>query len=184
MAFKSVLNKSVVLASFEHEIMLHAQGLAESGIYRRTRHNTVIIYKDRPKCMYDLTDHGGAIELNRIYTIDDEPLISSALKMAESRWPNNLVSHSCNDCLRMAPGLAIRADRHDGDPPSLICHLATACGDIRPAIKDMNEKADFLRELGVDTFHVWVDTELYEVPKSVWAFSVTLKERDTITAES
>lgn len=43
MAFKSVLNKSVVLESFEHEIMLHAQGLAESGIYRRTRHNTVII---------------------------------------------------------------------------------------------------------------------------------------------
>ncbi len=27
MAFKSVLNKSVVLESFEHEIMLHARGL-------------------------------------------------------------------------------------------------------------------------------------------------------------
>ncbi len=85
MAFTSVLNKPIVLESFEHEIMLHAQGLAESGIYRRTRHDTVIIYKGKPKCMYDVTDHGGAIALNRIYTIDDEPLISSALKMAESR---------------------------------------------------------------------------------------------------
>ncbi len=84
----------------------------------------------------------------------------------------------------MAPGLAIRADRPEGNPPSIICHLAAACGDIRPAFKDMNAKADFLRELGLDTFQVWVDTELYEVPKSVWAFSVTLKERDTITAES
>ncbi len=184
MAFKSVLNKPVVLESFEHEIMLHAQGLAESGIYRRTRHDTVIIYKGKPKCMYDVTDHGGAIALNRVYTIDDEPLISSALKMAESRWPTNLVSHSCDDCLRMAPGLAIRADRPEGDPASLICHLATACGDIRPAIKGMNEKADFLRALGVDAFHVWVDTELYEVPKSVWALSLALKERITITADN
>ena len=93
MAFKSVLNRPVVLESFEHEIMLHAQGLSESDIYRRTRHDIVIIYKDKPKCMYDITDHGGAIALNRIYTIDDEPLISSALKMAESRWPTCKLSH-------------------------------------------------------------------------------------------
>lgn len=77
----------------------------------------------------------------------------------------------------MAPGLAIRADRHEGDPASIICHLASACGDIRPALKDMKQKADFLRELGVDAFHVWGDTDLYEVPKAVWALSLTLKER-------
>ena len=176
MASKSVLNKPVVLESFEHELMLHAQVLAETNIYQGTSNDLVKIYQAKPKCLYRITDHGGAFSLNRVYTIDDEPAFSNSLKMAEARWPTDLTTHSCDDCLRMAPGLAIFADRPEGVPASIVCHLAAACGDIRLAIKDMNAKADFLREVGLDVFLIWVDTEKYHVPNSIWGPPMTPKK--------
>ena len=108
MASKSVLNKPIVLESFEHELMLHAQVLAETNLYQGTFHDVVKIYRAKLNCLYLITDHGGAFTLNRIYTIDDEPLFSNSLKLAEARWPTDLTTHTCEDCLRMAPGLGRR----------------------------------------------------------------------------
>jgi hypothetical protein len=177
MVFKSVVGVPLVMETVEQELMLHAQGIAESKICEGREHSVVLMYGEKPKCMYQIADHGGAFSMNRIYTFDDEQLLVGSLMSAESAWPTRLEVHNCPNCLRMAPGLATLILRADGSIASLICHLAAACGDAQEALNAMRSKAFFLRSFGIDTFPVWVDSDKYRVPKCIWCPPLTLKKQ-------
>ncbi len=94
------------LGTVEQERLIHAQGIAESGICTGRENAAVLMYEQKPKCMYRVMNHGGAFSMNRVYTIDDDDWFISSLMVAESFWPTDLEMHICANCHRMAPGLA------------------------------------------------------------------------------
>ena len=177
MVHRSVVGAPVVMETVEQERLIHAQGIAESGICTSRANTAVLIYGEKSKCTYRVKHHGGAFSMNRVYTIDDDDWFISSLMVAESFWPTDLEMHICAKCHRMAPGLASLILRPDGVATSLICHLAAACGDIQSVLWSMHEKEVFLRAIGIEVFPVWVDSEKYQVPKSIWCPPLTLKEQ-------
>lgn len=131
--------KPTVFTSFAQELALHAEGLAESGIYEGIHQTLVQIYNVRPVCVYEITDHGGYFSTKRIYTRDGHLQLYDALVRGESRWPTHVTEHHCDQCCRLAPGLAFLADMPDKCPGTILAHLAAACGDIADALNAMQK---------------------------------------------
>lgn len=170
------------ITSFQQQYMLHVEAIAESEIHVGSSGKLVRMYGTSPDYLYQLADHGQYFTAKRVYTWDDERLLTSALNLAEAHWPTNTAVHSCDKCCNVAPALAFLA-LLDGDRAlGIVCHLATACGDLNEALDDMTRKAHFLRSLGLETFPVWVDA--YEVPKCIWCPPLTPRKPQSISSQN
>jgi hypothetical protein len=152
------------ITSFQQQHMLHVEAIAESEIHIGSSGKLVRMFGTIPDYLHQLTDHGQYFTAKRVYTRDDDRLFRTALNLAEAHWPTNTAVHICDKCCKVAPALAFLALLEGDRAQGLVCHLATACGDLNEALNDMTRKAHFLRSLGLETFPVWIDALKYEVP--------------------
>jgi len=177
-------NPKPSITTFQQQYMLHVEAIAESEIHIGSSGKLVRLYGTSPDYLYQLADHSQYFTAKRVYTRDDERLLRSALDLAEAHWPTNTSVHSCHKCCKVAPALAFLALVDSDRAQGIVCHLATACGDLNAALDDMTRKAHFLRSLGLETFPVWVDALKYEVPKCIWCPPLTPRVPQSISSQN